>query len=474
MGVDTSCRASGWWPTSATPARVLAAAALALTAVLAIAAPAAGAAQGIHTIRHVVVIMQENRSFDNYFGTFPGADGIPMRDGKPIACLPDPLARHCIPPHHDPHDVDLGQWHSPWSYADDYDKGRMDGFARTATICLTAAGNPPCKPNPHTPIEAMGYHNQREIPNYWAYAKNFVLQDHMFEPTTSWSLPAHLYLVSEWSALCTAPGDPLSCRTDITGPAFPPDFGPPPHPPPNYAWTDLTWLLHRDNVSWGYYVKKGPEPDCENSNAYCGYKDQQPQTPGIWNPLPYFTDVHQDHQLSDIRDTSAFLAEARKGTLPAVSWVIPSGLVSEHPSSPISAGQAYVTNLINTVALGPDWNSTAIFLAWDDWGGFYDQVKPPVIDGAGYGFRVPGLVISPYARRHYIDHQQLSFDAYAKFIEDDFLSGQRLNPKTDGRPDPRPDVREDAPGLGDLRRDFNFNQKPRPPLILPTNPRQHG
>jgi Phosphoesterase family len=131
-----------------------------------------------------------------------------------------------------------------------------------------------------------------------------------------------------------------------------------------------------------------------------------------------------------------------------------------------------VTNLINTIALGRDWNSTAIFLAWDDWGGFYDHVKPPVIDGAGYGFRVPAMVISPYARRHRIDHQQLSFDAYAKFIEDDFLSGQRLNPKTDGRPDPRPDVREDAPGLGDLRRDFNFNQNPRRPLILPTNPKQ--
>jgi Phosphoesterase family len=192
----------------------------------------------------------------------------------------------------------------------------MDGFARTATICLTAAGNPRCAPNPHTPIEAMGYHDQREIPNYWAYAKNFVLQDHMFEPTTSWSLPAHLYLVSEWSALCTAPGDPLSCRTDITGPAFPPDFGPPPHPPPNYAWTDLTWLLHRHNVSWGYYVKKGPEPDCENSNAYCGYKDQQPQTPGIWNPLPYFTDVHQDHQLGDIRDTCAFPGAGQEGDAP--------------------------------------------------------------------------------------------------------------------------------------------------------------
>ena len=94
---------------------------------------------------------------------------------------------------------------------------------------------------------------------------------------------------------------------------------------------------------------------------------------------------------------------------------------------------------------GPDWKSTAIFVSWDDWGGFYDHVVPPTVDVNGYGLRVPGLVISPYARRGYIDHQVLSFDAYLKFIEDDFLSGSRLNPATDGRPDPRPDVREIAP-----------------------------
>jgi phospholipase C len=129
-----------------------------------------------------------------------------------------------------------------------------------------------------------------------------------------------------------------------------------------------------------------------------------------------------------------------------------------------------VTRLINAVMRSPDWSSTAIFLAWDDWGGFYDHVDPPKVDGAGYGLRVPGIVISPYARRGYIDHQNLSFDAYAKFIEDDFLGGQRLDPATDGRPDPRPDVRESLPQAGDLRRDFDFSQQPRPPLVLPLRP----
>jgi len=118
----------------------------------------------------------------------------------------------------------------------------------------------------------------------------------------------------------------------------------------------------------------------------------------------------------------------------------------------------------------PDWWSTAIFLAWDDWGGFYDHVVPPSVDQNGYGLRVPAMVISPFAKQGYIDHQTLSFDAYLKFIEDDFINSQRLDPNTDGRPDPRPTVREDVSILGDLRQDFDFNQQPRPPLILPTNP----
>jgi phospholipase C len=119
---------------------------------------------------------------------------------------------------------------------------------------------------------------------------------------------------------------------------------------------------------------------------------------------------------------------------------------------------------------GPDWDSTAIFLAWDDWGGFYDSVTPPTADANGYGLRVASLVISPYARRGYVDHQVLSFDAYNKFIEDDFLGGARLNPVTDGRPDPRPDVRESLPVLGNLAADFDFTQPPRQPVLLATHP----
>jgi phospholipase C len=322
----------------------------------------------------------------------------------------------------------------------------------------------------------MGYKTGADIPNYWSYAHDFVLQDHMFEPDASWSLPSHLFLVSAWSAHCTQPGEPMSCTNQDENPGYPPDWlrglGVASPTPPDYAWTDLTYLLHKYGVSWGYYVFNGSEPDCENNAALsCAPVPQGHTTPGIWNPLPYFDTVRQDRQLGNIQSVSKFFASAKAGTLPAVSWINPNAVVSEHPPALVSAGQTYVTGLINAIMRSPDWSSTAIFLTWDDWGGFYDHVRPPTVDQNGYGLRVPGMVISPYARQGYVDHQTLSFDAYLKFIEDDFLAGQRLDPKTDGRLDRRPDVRENAPQLGDLALDFNFGAQPRDPVFLPVHPK---
>ncbi|MHB8681605.1 MAG: alkaline phosphatase family protein [Acidimicrobiales bacterium] len=445
----------------------------------------------IHKIAHVIVIMQENRSFDSYFGTYPGADGIPQHDGQPAVCVGDPSTGRCVAPFVDHADVNGGGPHSAPNAAADIDNGKMDGFVGQAEAgrrgCLDPT-DPACS-NSGTP-DVMGYHTQSDIPNYWTYAEDFVLQDHMFEPNSSWSLPAHLFLVSEWSAYCTQHGNPGSCVNSLqTRPAERPQntptvLGGQPGPQtggrnplrpvagqPDYAWTDLTYLLHKDAVSWGYYVVSGTEPDCENPAAEtCAPVSQRSGTPGIWNPLPWFDTVQADHQLGNIQDVTNFYRAARDGTLPAVSWVTPSGAVSEHPPAAVSFGQSYVTSLVDAVMKGPEWDSTAIFLTWDDWGGFYDHVVPPSVDANGYGLRVPALVISPYARKGYVDHQVLSFDAYDKFIEDDFLHGQRLDPRTDGRPDPRPDVREDARILGNLLADFDFSQAPRPPLVLPVHP----
>ena len=409
---------------------------------------------GIGRIKHVVVIMQENRSFDSYFGTYPGADGIPMKNGVPTVCVPDPASGTCIRPYHDPKDHNRGGPHGQVEAAADIDGGKMDGFVAQAEQGGSRF------------TDVMGYHDAREIPNYWAYARNYVLQDHMFEPNASWSLPAHLFMVSEWSAFCTVSGNPFSCVNAVQNPGRPPNATHPNRPAPIYAWTDLTYLLHAHHVSWGYYVFAGTEPDCADDAATCRAVPQNAKTPGIWNPLPYFDTVKQDGQLGNVQPIRRFYTAARRGTLPAVSWITPTGAVSEHPPGLVSAGQNYVTGLVNAIMRGPDWSSTAIFLAWDDWGGFYDHVVPPAVDENGYGLRVPGIVISPYARRGFVDHQTLSFDAYVKFIEDDFLGGMRLDPRTDGRPDPRPDVRERASILGDLRRDFDFRQRPRPPLIL--------
>ncbi len=435
----------------------------------------------IHRIKHVVVIMQENRSFDTYFGTYPGADGIPGVAGNPgtLRCVPDPAhSGQCVKPFPDHKDKNYGGPHGQTNAMADIDFGKMDGFvgqAEAGSSCSTNPTNPQCSPCTGATAGAcndvMGYHDGSDIPSYWTYARDFVLQDHMFEPNASWSLPEHLFQVSEWSAYCTNALNPYSCTNALQNPNSDSSKNGANDGQLHYAWTDMTYLLHKSGVSWGYYVFQGTEPDCESDSAMtCAPVQQGPKTPGIWNPLPSFTDVTQDGQVNNIQTLSNFYTAAKAGTLPAVSWIDPNGKVSEHPTALVSAGQTYVTGLINAIMQSPDWNSTAIFLSWDDWGGFYDHVLPPSVDANGYGLRVPAMVISPYARQGYIDHQTLSHDAYNKFIEDDFVGGQRLDPKTDGRPDPRPDVREANPLLGDLTADFDFSQSPRAPIILPVCP----
>lgn len=448
------------------------------TAFAACANPTSASSQSgdIHKIKHVVVIMQENRSFDTYFGTYPGADGIPMQNGVPTVCVNDPATNQCVKPFHDSADLNRGGPHGQVDATNDINGGKMNGFIQQMrhgrkTKCQ-GPFDPACAASKQHVPDVMGYHDAREIPNYWAYANHFVLQDHMFEPNASWSLPEHLFMVSEWSAKCTQPGMPMSCQNELQNPdRIQGRNQGAPQKRPDYAWTDLTYMLHKGNVSWGYYVADGTQPDCENASAMtCTPKPQHAGTPQIWNPLPYFDTVKQDGQLGNIQQLTNFYSAAKNGTLPAVSWVVPNGKNSEHPPALVSTGQSYVTGLINAIMQGPDWNSTAIFLSWDDWGGFYDHVVPPTVDQNGYGLRVPGMVISPYAKQGFIDHQMLSFDAYVKFIEDDFLSGQRLDPKTDGRPDPRPIVRENATQLGNLVNDFDFNQQPRSPLMLSSTP----
>ena len=435
--------------------------------------PLADPAAGIQNLDHLIFIVQENRSFDHYFGTYPGADGIPMtREGRPKVCVPDPFLPRCVRPYHTSDLVNRGGPHNERVSKISVNHGGMDGFLSALwRRCIEEKDGQGCirNPDPSFVPDVMAYHDRREIPNYWRYADEFVLQDRMFAPSDSWTLPSHLYLVSGWSALCASPYDPMSCTTELE---FPERLeGRPEHLwEPVFAWTDITWLLHEHDVSWAYYA--GGVLCTGNNREACfdrGTRRQQ-------NPLAYFTDVHETKQLGNIRTHDDFYEAVAHGTLPSVSWIVPGrGGKSEHPNThkPLTQGQAYVTRLVNAVMRSDLWYDTAIFVTWDDWGGFYDHVAPPQVDRGGFGIRVPGLLISPWAdRRLDIDHQTLSFDAFLKLIEDRFLGGERLDPTTMSRPDSRPTVREDLELLGDLALEFDFTQEPIEPVILDPTPRR--
>lgn len=427
---------------------------------------------GIFKLEHLIFIVQENRSFDHYFGTFPGADGIPFdpKVGWQRACIPDPVLGHPSCTYRTRQLHQKGGPHNWKTSAISVNGGRMNGFIRalppTERWCVDRFTDA-CKPfvGPRHQPDVMSFHTEETIPNYWAYAREFVLQDRMFAPADSWTLPAHLFLVSAWSAFCTDPRDPMSCVSDKDLKFYGRHvYG----EPPVYAWTDITYLLHERGVPWAYYVGRGTCAfgPCDEAAGPWG------TTPAGKNPLPGFTTLYETRQRANIRTHADFLEAASTGALPAVSWVVPGNRTSEHPQSTggVQKGMAYVTRLINAVMRGPAWETSAIFLTWDDWGGFYDHVPPPQVDELGYGIRVPALVISPYAKRGYIDHQTYSFDAYLKLIEDRFLGGERLDPATMSRPDSRPRVREEEPILGDLTEAFDFTRPPREPLILDPTP----
>ena len=423
-------------------------------------------------IQHVILINQENRSFDHYFGTFPGADGIPMDGGVPTVCSIVPDGGGCLAPYHDPADKNGGGPHGAASFTACLADGGMNGFIESAEIGSKKACNLPGDPNCLLggPLTVMGYHDDGEIPNYWAYAKSFTLLDHMFEPVTSYSLPDHLFMVSAWSATCTPANDPTGCVSDLDNPGNGAHTGTAsdkPEPPnPEFAWTDVTYLLHKNAVSWRYYLASGTEPDCEDGAMTCDAGVQHYLNPGFWNVLPWFDDVKDDGEIGNVADTTQFFTDLAAGKLAAVNWIIPSDELSEHPTNLVSTGQAYVTTIINAVMKSPFWDSTVIFLTWDDWGGFYDHVAPPSVDKNGYGFRVPTMTISPWVKPGVVDHQVYSHDAYLRFVEDIFLNGARLDPASAGRPDNRPTVRETVPQLGDLLTEFDFTQTPNAPLVL--------
>lgn len=436
-------------------------------------------------IKHVIIIMQENRSFDHYFGTFPGADGIPA--GTCVANKPGDPSAGCTAPFHNTTLINAGGPHTYADYAFDYDNGAMDGFIYTQLTGVKGCKDPnapTCHVNNPGVLakDVVGYHDSNEIPNYWTYASTFVLQDHLFESVANWSWPVHLAMVSGWYANCPT-ADPLSCKPAQDIPAS----------QKSLAWTYLPWLLDRNAVSWKYYLGEGLEPDCSDGQMTCDPKVQTAKVPSKWNPIPAFSlftnsVTSSRNYRSHVTKFDRFLFDVKRGLLPNVAWIVPGDKISEHPPSDVKLGMNYVTTIINAVAQSRYANSTAIFLSWDDWGGFYDHVVPPVSQMTdlrypiyGWGMRVPGILISAWAKRAFIDHQYLSFDNYNRLIEDLFTQSSRLDPLTDGRPDNRPAVSEainqvqnpltGAPiSVGDLLNEFDFTGAPRAIPVLPMVP----
>lgn len=390
---------------------------------------------GLDKIQHFVFIMQENKSFDHYFGTYPGADGIPQG-----VALKDPNDGTMVTPYHSTNYIDFDAPHDRSNALSCIDGGKMDGFMNEAWKRYALSVNPSEEPG-FNPKEVMNYHDYHEIPNYWNYAHLYVLQDAMFSSVAAYSLPVHLYMIAAQSGGYTGETQPFPYRFD-----FP----------------EITELLQNQKITWNYYVTSGDDIDAEgNAIEPESLQQTNPNRFTLWNPLPAFPKIENDPaQRVRLVDTAQFYKDAHSGNLPQVSWICPSlssdlkgSKLSDHPlfKGDIRKPMAYVTGLVNAIMQGPDWDSTAIFVAWDDWGGFYDHVPPPFVDEYGFGIRVPGLVISPYAKQNYIDHNTYSFDSWLKIVEERF----GVEPMT---------ARDKY--ADDMMNSFDFTQKPRPPVLL--------
>jgi len=378
-------------------------------------------------IQHIVFILKENRSFDTYFGSFPGADGVTsgaISTGQRMTLRRSPDTM--------PHD--LGHdWADARTAMND---GKMDSFD------LVRDGNV------RGDFLSMTQFLPADIPNYWNYAQHFVLADRMFSSLAGPSFPNHLYTVAGQSG--GAIGNPssliwgcdaeASTRVDVLQPD-----GTQALQYPCFDFPTITDGLNAAAVSWKYYA---PTQDQH------GY---------IWSALDAVKHVRNSADwTSKVIPFGRFVTDAAGGSLPSVSWVIPDFDVSEHPTVnafagttmkvSACAGENWTVKQINAIMQGPSWPTTAIVLAWDDFGGFYDHVAPPAVDGLGLGPRVPLIVISPYAREGVVSHTTYEFASMLQLVENRF----KLKALT------ARDVQVNS--LLDM---FDFTQVPAPPLVLP-------
>jgi len=375
-------------------------------------------AQDLTQIQHWIFVVKENRTFDTYFGTYPGANGATtgtLSTGQvvPLGRTPDFLPRDL------PHS---------WANANEsIDYGRMDKF------------DAPGGCNINGDFLCMTQMTQQDIPNYWSYANNFVLADNAFSSIHSDSMPNHLYTVAAQSGgVIENPSSNINVGCESppgTTVAMMNPQGYLSYVYPCFEFSTLANSAQNAGLSWLYYAE---------------------QVGSEWSILSTIDSIRNTLLWNNVVPSSQFVTDATNGNLPALAWVDPPGIDSEHPRGKSTCyGENWTVNLINAVMQGPEWDSTAIVISWDDYGGFYDHVPPPTVDIFGLGARVPMLIISPYARPGYVSHTLYEFSSFLKTVEERFGL---------------PSLTDRDAEANDLLDSFDFTQTPLPPLIL--SPRQ--
>jgi phospholipase C len=374
-------------------------------------------------IKHIVFFIKENRTFDNYFGTYPGANGATTAidsEGETI------LLQHeqdQVP------DID----HSFEGAKDAYNNGKMDSFN------LLNGANTTYKTRRTNPYanNSLTQMYQSDIPNYWLYAQNFVLGDNMFSSLMGPSFPNHLYTIAAQSGgvIDNPPSDTVGWGCDVPNEQVKvmSSNGSRHLQEACFNFQTLADELDAKGYSWRYYAPPA---------GGFGYH---------WSAFDAIKHIRYGKDWQYVVPTQQFKQDAANGTLPTVSWIVTPSDDSEHPPASVCVGENWTVQMLNSLMRGPDWSSTAVFLTWDDFGGFYDHVAPQQIDSYGLGFRVPLLVISPYAKKGYIDHTQYEFSSMLRFAED-----------TLGLPT----LAKRDKGANDMFNAFDFTQKARAPLIL--------
>ncbi len=360
-------------------------------------------------IKHVIYLMQENHSFDNYFGTYPGASGVP--NGICMPRRPGQPQLGCVRPFHIGNRAVRDLSHSQKTFRREFRGGRMDGF-------VSAFG--------HGDSISMGHYDDRDIPFYWNIADRYVLFDRFFTSAAGGSVWNHLYWVT---------GTPGNWRDDVIPPG---GFG---------RLPTIFDRLDAKRIPWKFYVQNY-DPTVTFRQRGSGDRGSQV----VWVPLLDYARFLDDPRLfGRIVDLEQFYDDLAHNRLPAVSYIAPSG-ASEHPPGSIQAGERFVRTLITALMRSRAWKSTAFVWTYDDWGGWYDHIRPPRIDQMGYGFRAPALLVSAYARRGYVDSTTLDFTSLLKFVEENW----RLQP-----------LAERDRKANSIATAFDFTASPRPAEFTP-------